>query len=308
MTDDIINLEHIHKSIDGREILRDVNLKVERGDIFGYLGPNGAGKTTTIRIIMGLMEASSGSVSVAGKDIRDTAARHNIGFLLEADGLYDNMSAYDNLVYYSRLYDLDQPGDRINDVLRQVGLAGRERDKVGTFSRGMRQRLGLARALAPDPEVLVLDEPTAGVDPTGQIEFRGMLQDLMKTRGKTILLSSHNLDEVQRICNRIALIHQGEIRLYGELATLQRDMGSGGVEIESREAVPPEVVAAIEELPGISVREQRDKRLYLSAGHNTDVSDIVSLLTSRGVKVEQFKRQDMSLEDLYTSIVKEAEK
>jgi ABC-2 type transport system ATP-binding protein len=245
---------------------------------------------------------------VAGRDIRDNAARHDIGFLLEADGLYDNISAFANLVYYARLYDMDRPGDRINDVLKQVGLAGREQDKVGTFSRGMRQRLGLARALVPDPDLLVLDEPTAGVDPTGQIEFRGMLQDLMKTKGKTVLLSSHNLDEVQRICNRIALIHQGEIKLYGELAKLQRDMGRGGIEIESREAVPPEVLAEVAKVAGVSVREQRDKLLYLSAGRNTDVSEIVALLTSRGVRVEQFKRQDTSLEDLYTSIVREAEK
>ena len=171
---DVISLEHVNKELGGRQILKDVTLAVKQGDIFGYLGPNGAGKTTTIRIILGLMQATSGKVSVLGQDVQMNKTRQKIGFVLEADGLYDNMTAYDNLVYYARLYDIAQPAQKVDEVLKLVGLADRARDKVATYSKGMRQRLALARAMAPDPELLVLDEPTAGVDPTGQIEIRAV--------------------------------------------------------------------------------------------------------------------------------------
>ena len=307
MTDDVIRLEHVHKRLSGRQILKDVTLAVKQGDIFGYLGPNGAGKTTTIRIILGLLQATSGQVSVLGQDVQVSRTRQKIGFVLEADGLYDNMTAYDNLVYYARLYDISQPAQRVDEVLKLVGLADRARDKVGIYSKGMRQRLALARAMAPDPELLVLDEPTAGVDPTGQIEIRQLMLDMIHKQGKTILLSSHNLDEVQRICDRIALIHKGQIRLYGELEKLQREMGHGGFEIETAQPIAPPIIAELDKLPDVRVREQRDRNLTLSAGPNVDVSVIVTLLASRGVRVEQFKKQEASLEEMFTTIVREAE-
>ena len=307
MTEDVISLEHVNKELSGRQILKDVTLAVKQGDIFGYLGPNGAGKTTTIRIILGLMRATTGKVSVLGQDVLVDKTRRKMGFVLEADGLYDNMTAYDNLVYYAGLYDVAQPAQKVGEVLKLVGLADRARDKVGTYSKGMRQRLALARAMAPDPELLVLDEPTAGVDPTGQIEIRQLMLDLIHKHGKTILLSSHNLDEVQRVCDRIALIHKGQIRLYGELEKLQREMGRGGLLIETAEPVASPIIAEINGLAGVSVMEQKDRNLTLSTGPNVDISVIVPLLTSRGVKILQFKKQEASLEEMFTTIVKEAE-
>lgn len=307
MRDDVIRLDHVNKELSGRQILKDVTLAVKQGDIFGYLGPNGAGKTTTIRIILGLLQATSGQVSVLGQDVQMNRTRQKMGFVLEADGLYDNMTAYDNLVYYAKLYDISQPVQRVDEVLKLVGLADRARDKAGTYSKGMRQRLALARAMAPNPELLVLDEPTAGVDPTGQIEIRQLMLDMIHKQGKTILLSSHNLDEVQRICDRIALIHKGQIRLYGELEKLQREMGHGGFEIETAQPIAPPIVAELNTLPDVKVREQRDRNLTLSAGPNVDISVIVTLLASRGVRVEQFKKQEASLEEMFTTIVKEAE-
>jgi ABC-2 type transport system ATP-binding protein len=303
---DIITLEHVNKELGKRQILKDVTMAVKQGDIFGYLGPNGAGKTTTIRIILGLLTATSGKVSLLGQDVQVDKVRQKIGFVLEADGLYDNLSAYDNLLYYARLYDIPQPLQRIDKVLKQVGLAERGKDKVSTYSKGMRQRLALARAIAPDPEVLVLDEPTAGVDPTGQIEIRQLMLDMIHKEKKTILLSSHNLDEVQRICNRIALIHKGQIRLYGELELFKRQMGQGGLVIETLEAVPPTILAELQTLPEVSVREQKDNQLILNTG-KTGASAVVTLLAARGVKIEQVKKQEASLEDMYTAIVKESE-
>jgi ABC-2 type transport system ATP-binding protein len=246
-------------------------------------------------------------VSLLGQDAQVEKVRQKIGFVLEADGLYDNLTAYDNLLYYAKLYDVAQPAQKVNEVLKLVGLAERTKDKVGTYSKGMRQRLALARAMAPDPEVLVLDEPTAGVDPTGQIEIRQLMLDMIHKEHKTILLSSHNLDEVQRICNRIALIHKGQIRLYGELEQFKREMGQGGVVIETAEPIPQITLAELQKLPEISVRDQKDGVLILNIGKTVDVSSIITLLAARGVKIEQVKKQEASLEDMYTTIVKESE-
>ena len=304
---DIVNLEHVNKDLGGRHILKDVTLAVKTGDIFGYLGPNGAGKTTTIRIILGLMEATGGKVSILGQNVQNGKTRQKMGFVLEADGLYDNMTAYENMLYYARLYDVAQPDQKANDALKMVGLANRATDKVGTYSKGMRQRLALARAIAPDPELLVLDEPTAGVDPTGQIEIRELMLDLIHKHNKTILLSSHNLDEVQRICNRVALINKGEIKLYGELDKLQHEMGHGGIVIETTEPVGAPVLGEMGTRVNVTVQEQRDRLLTVSPGPQTDTTAIITFLIARGVKIEQVKKQEATLEEMYTGIVKEAE-
>ncbi len=306
--EDIISLEHVNKELGGRQILKDVTLAVRRGNIFGYLGPNGAGKTTTIRIILGLMNATSGKVTVLGQDVQVNQTRKKIGFVLEADGLYDNMTALKNLLFYARLYDVEKPQPKAQEVIELVGLKDRANDKVGTYSKGMRQKLALARSMISDPELLVLDEPTSGVDPSGQIQIRELMLDLIHKHGKTILLSSHNLDEVQRVCDRIALIDKGQIRLYGETAKLKREHGQGGVEIETSEALSPAVIAELQKLPGVSIREQRDKILTLVSTPDLEVASVVGFLASRGVKVEQFKKQEASLEEMYTTIVKEAER
>jgi ABC-2 type transport system ATP-binding protein len=304
---DVINLERVYKTLGQREILKDVTLAVQKGDIFGYLGPNGAGKTTSIRIMLGLYNANSGKATILGEDSQNDKIRKKVGFVLEADGLYDNISAFDNLAYYSQIYDVPQSPERIEKALKLVGLLGRASDKAGNYSKGMRQRLALARAILHDPEVLILDEPTAGVDPSGQIEIRQVMLDMVHKEGKTILLSSHNLDEVQRICNRIALIHKGQIRLYGELEKLQHEMGHGGVIIETVEPIPSSIITELKNIPEAAVRDQKDKMLALSTGKDMDVSNIVTLLATRGVRIVQVKKQEASLEEMYTTIVKEAE-
>jgi len=304
--ENIITLENVSKHLGRREILKNVNLDVKQGDILGYLGPNGAGKTTTIRIILGLMRADSGRVSVLGQDVQIDSVRQKIGFVLETDGLFDNLTADDNLLYYASLYDVPLAAEKIAKAIQLVGLSDRAKDKVGTYSKGMRQRLALARSMVPGPAVLVLDEPTAGVDPTGQIEIRQIMLDMIRKEGKTILLSSHNLDEVQRICNRVALIHRGQIRLSGELEKLQHEMSRGGLTIETAEPVPPAVVEELKHLPGLFVREQKERVLQLSAGPQ-DVPGIIAWLVSQGIGIEQVKKLEASLEEIYTTILKEAE-
>jgi len=304
---DAIRLEGIHKQLGRREILKDVSFTVKQGDIFGYLGPNGAGKTTTIRVLLGLLEVTSGKAFILGQSADTEAIRKKMGFVLESDGLYDNMTAYDNVAYYARLYKSRQTRITIDRVLELANLSDRARDKVGTFSKGMRQRLALARAMVHNPEILILDEPTAGIDPSGQIEVRQIIFDMAHREGKTIFLSSHNLDEVQRVCNRIALIHRGKIRLYGERDELLREMSKGEVLIETTEAIPEPILAELRDLPEVSIQDIQDNSLVLFTGKGSNIPDIVTFLAHRGVRIEQVVRREASLEEIYTAILKEAE-
>jgi ABC-2 type transport system ATP-binding protein len=304
---EVIKLEHVDKYLGGRQVLRDVTLAVDQGDIFGFLGPNGAGKTTSIRIMLGMFLPDAGKASVLGQDASIDKNRQKVGFVLETDGLFENLTAFDNLLYYGQIYDVQQIEAKIEKAISTVGLAERLQDKAGTYSKGMRQRLALARAMLHDPEVLILDEPTAGVDPTGQIEIREIMLNMVQKEHKTVLLSSHNLDEVQRICNRIALIHKGEIKLYGEREKLQRQMGHGEVVIETSQPVPAAVVNELKELPGVGIASQIGTRLILTAGRDTDVSAIVGRLALKGIGIEQVIKQEASLEEMYTAIVREAE-
>jgi ABC-2 type transport system ATP-binding protein len=303
-----IHIDNVRKTLGTREILKGVTFDVETGDIFGYLGPNGAGKTTTIRILLGLLKADSGQVNVLGQDIGFAGTRMKIGFALDPDGLYDTMTARENLKYYADIYYVSDAGTNIDKVLRLVGLADRSTDRVGTYSKGMRQRLSLARAMVHDPEVLILDEPTAGVDPNGQIEVRKILLDIAHAEKKTVLLSSHNLDEVQRICNRIALIDRGEIKLYGELKGLRQKMGWSGIVIETGDGIPESVLEDLKKQTKLGFRDVSGKSLLFESGEGSaEVSDIVAFLAGHAVKIEKAGRREASLEDLYSSILKEVE-
>jgi ABC-2 type transport system ATP-binding protein len=302
-----ISLEKVSKSLGNREVLKDVSFAVEQGDIFGYLGPNGAGKTTTIRILLGLLKPTSGKATILGEDVSKDEARRKVGFVLESDGLYDNKTAEENLWYYARIYGVAEPAERIDRLLNLVELRDRAEDRVGTYSKGMRQRLALARAMTHNPELLVLDEPTAGVDPSGQIEVRDVILNMAYKEGRTIFLSSHNLDEVQRICNRIALIDRGEIKLYGELEQLQREMSGNEVEIETTEAIAEPLFAELKSLPHLGLRERQGKSLIFVPQEGVRVPDIVSLLVGRGVEIEGVSKKEVSLEEIYSAILKEAE-
>ena len=303
----VISLQHIFKALGGRQILKDVSLEVERGDIFGFLGPNGAGKTTSIRVILGLFKADSGRSLILGQDSSDDRVRQKVGFILETDGLYDNLTAADNLRFFGQIYGVSALQSRLEKAVQVVGLADRLNDKVGAYSKGMRQRLALARAMLNDAELLVLDEPTSGVDPSGQIEIRKIMQEMVSRENKTILLSSHNLDEVQRICNRIALIDKGEIRLYGQLDKLQHEMSRGEVLIESSEPIADGVLAEIKKLPEVTIQSQQGTQLKVALGKKGEVPPLVALLAARGIRLEQVVKEEASLEEIYTRILKEAE-
>jgi len=303
-----IHIDNIRKTLGKREVLKGVSFDVESGDIFGYLGPNGAGKTTTIRILLGLLQVDSGELDILGQNIGLASTRMRIGFALDPDGLYDMMTAVENLKFYVDIYRIPDTDVRIEKVLKLVGLDDRADDRIGTYSKGMRQRLSLARAMVHDPEVLILDEPTAGVDPSGQIEIRKILLDIARREKKTVLLSSHNLDEVQRICNRIALIDRGEIKLYGELEDLRQKMGRSGIIIETSSGITDTILEELKKQPKFGFRDVSGTALFFAPEEGAaEVSDIVAFLSGRGVKIEQAGRREASLEELYASILKEVE-
>jgi len=304
---DAIRFEDISKQLGEREVLRNASFVTKQGDVFGYLGPNGAGKTTTIRILLGLLQPTSGKATILGEDVSRDEARRKIGFVLESDGLYDNKTAEENLWYYAQIYGMTEPAERIDRILSRVELRDRAKDKVGTYSKGMRQRLALARAMTHNPELLVLDEPTAGVDPSGQIEVREVILNMAHKEGRTIFLSSHNLDEVQRICNRIALIDRGEIKLCGEVEQLRREMSGNVVEIETTQLMAEPLFAELKSLSHLGLRERKDKTLTFVLQEGTRIPDIVSLLVRRGVEIEGVSKKEASLEEIYSAILKEVE-
>lgn len=200
----------------------NLDLVVEKGQIHGFLGPNGAGKTTTIRMITGLIHPTSGTVRICGVDIQKYfyEAVKKIGVMLESPGFYPYLSAFQNLKILAEYSELTDFSKRIDEVLKIVGLSERTKDKVSTYSRGMLQRLGIAQALLSDPEILILDEPTNGLDPAGIFEIRALITQLSIYENKTIFLSSHLLREVESICNKVVIINNGKIIGGGHMEEL----------------------------------------------------------------------------------------
>ena len=306
-----IRVDNVTKWLGKRGILKNVSFSVEQGDIFGYLGPNGSGKTTTVRILLNLLKPSFGSVTILGHDILKHAAsaKMRIGFMLETDGLYETMSALDNLTYYGHLYGMSNPQRRARELLSLMQFGGRTNDKVSTYSKVMRQRLALARAMIHNPEILILDEPTATIDSTGQIEMHNLIMELAHEMGKTIFFSSHKLDEVQHICNRVALIDKGEIKLCGDLQKLRLERGLSKVVITTNEEeVSLEDMAnELRSLPDINECNADGRCLVLQLSGEHSIPEIIYLLHQKEVHIEKVKKTQVSLEDIYASLAREDE-
>jgi ABC-2 type transport system ATP-binding protein len=225
--------------------VRDVSFRIERGEVVGFLGPNGAGKTTTMRMLTGFLPPSEGTVSVAGHDMLEDPieARRAIGYLPETPPLYPEMRVDDYLRYVAAIKDVARAarGERIEKALASCGLADVRRRVIRTLSKGYRQRVGLAQAIVHEPQVLVLDEPTSGLDPVQIVEIRRLIKALAEVEGRTVILSTHILPEVEAICRRVILISQGRIRVDGALDAVR---GTGTLEdVFLREAAPPEAAA-----------------------------------------------------------------
>jgi len=302
-----IEVSGVSKRFGTRQALGGVDFSVEKGDIFGYLGANGAGKTTTIRILLNLLKEDSGQALILGASCRDPETRRRVGFILDADGLYNAMTGTENLVFYASLYGRDLSAHEIRSLLELVGLEGRGDEPVAGFSRGMRQRLALARALAHDPEVLILDEPMAGVDPPGRVQIREILKRLVADEGKTILLSSHNLDEVQRMCNRIALIDEGMIRLAGDLKDLMKQSGGNDVVIDLESDPAEQILDALRARSDFGPVSVVDRSITIKPEPQIGIPDIVRVGAELGLRIAGIRHREASLEELYSDILKQRE-
>jgi ABC-2 type transport system ATP-binding protein len=239
-----LSVAELRKSIKGKEIIKGLDFELQEGEVFGFLGPNGAGKTTTIRMLVGLIKPTSGSIQICGYDVKKdfTKAMQFMGCIVENPELYPFLSGYDNLLHFARMLPAVDEG-RIHDVVSLVGMEARIHDKVKTYSLGMRQRLGIAQALLNRPKVLILDEPTNGLDPAGIREMRQFIRALAEQEGLSVLVSSHLLSEIQLLCDRVAIISKGEIIQVDTVANLlnrqekiiwRLEPGQKGKEILSR--------------------------------------------------------------------------
>ncbi|WP_034551923.1 ABC transporter ATP-binding protein [Carnobacterium funditum] len=207
-----VELSNLEKVIGKKKIINDLSLNIKKGEVFGLLGPNGAGKTTTIRMIVGLIDITSGSVKICGHDVQKNhkEALENIGAIVENPEMYPFLSGLENLKYFSRMHQ-NISKEKIDNLVEFVNLKSRINDKVKTYSLGMRQRLGIAQSLLNDPKVLILDEPTNGLDPAGIKELRQYIQTLAHEKDVTVIVSSHLLSEIELMCDRVAIIKEGEL-------------------------------------------------------------------------------------------------
>jgi len=297
----VITVEGLTKRYGNMVAVDGLSFEVPRGSIFGFLGPNGAGKTTTIYLLLGLIEPSGGSASVLGFDsaTASDAIRARVGALLDEHGLYEHLSAYENLYFYGRIGRIpgDQLESRIKRALDDIELWDRRNDLAGAWSKGMLQRLALARAQLHDPELLFLDEPTAGLDVVSAREVRAQLLNLA-SRGKTIFLTTHNMAEAEELCARVAVISEGRLLAEGEPTAL---MPGSGYDVTIRGDNLGDAATAVGHRPDVISCTVADGELILKMT-SADPSPVVSQLVAAGASIHEVTR-GRHLEDAFLKLV-----
>jgi ABC-2 type transport system ATP-binding protein len=299
----MISIEGLTKQFDEITAVENLELEIRPGEVFGFLGPNGAGKTTTLRMLSALISPTSGTAQVAGYRLGedDQALRRNVGILTEAPGLYDRLSAERNLSFFAHLYDVEDVAGRVERYLKLLGLWERRSEPAGTFSRGMRQKLAIARAMLHEPPVLFLDEPTSGLDPEASRLVREFIEGL-KGEGRTIILNTHNLDEADRLCDRIGVLNT-HLLAVDTPAALRRDVFGRKVVIHLAE-VRPEYAEIIDKFPFVDAVESLDARLIVTLDDpETQNPALVTALVNAGAQVQFVGEIRKSLEDVYLHLV-----
>lgn len=288
-----------------------LNLEVGSGEVFGMLGPNGAGKTTTILMLLGLTDPTSGSVRILGLDParRPLSVKSRVGYMPDQMGFYDELTARENLAYIARLNGLTHPSidTRVTAALQRVGLDGAAQKRVSTFSRGMRQRLGLADVLVKHPKLIIMDEPTSGLDPEASHEFLELIRSL-KNEGITILLSSHLLHQVQAVCDRVGLFSSGKMVLEGTVEDLARRLLGGAFRIRlGVDETSPAVLEALKSLPEVTHVRVLDNAVYEMEAARDIRPEAAQAVITHGGRLLDLGVQTQSLDDIYSAYFKEVE-
>ncbi|HLH92452.1 MAG TPA: ABC transporter ATP-binding protein [Xanthobacteraceae bacterium] len=298
----VISARGLTKRYGRTTVVDAIDFDVAKGEIFGLLGPNGAGKTTTILMMLGLTEVSAGTITVLDHDpVRDPlAVKRRVGYLPDQVGFYDSMTASENLVYSARLMGIpaDEREKRIGEALARVRLSDVAQKRVKTFSRGMRQRLGLAEIVMKRAEIAILDEPTSGLDPQATIEFLEMIEDL-KRGGVSVLLSSHMLDQVQRVCDRVALFQGGRIVLMGSVPELARQVLGAGFVVEVEADAANDLDARFTAIPGVSAVARVGADRYRLTAERDVRPDAARAVVAANGALRRLSVADPSLEAIY---------
>ncbi|NLE77766.1 MAG: ABC transporter ATP-binding protein [Chloroflexi bacterium] len=310
MTQTAIRMDTLSRHFGAVRAVDGLTLEAPAGIVFGFLGPNGSGKTTTIRLLLGLLEPTAGRAEVLGYDTRSQAAeiRQRAGALLEHHGLYERLSAEDNLAFYGRIWRLS-PAERqarIQELLTHMGLWERRQEMVAGWSRGMKQKLAVARALLHRPPLIFLDEPTAGLDPVAAAALRDDLAGLAQREGVTVFLTTHNLAEAEKLCAQVAVIRQGRLLAVGSPAMLRGQTGAPQVHVVGR-GFSDEVLALLRGRPEVLSAEAMNGGLSLRLGSGAEAAPLVSLMVSAGAQVEEVRKGQASLEDVFLALMAEEE-
>lgn len=294
----MISLDHLSKTFGKREALRDLSLHIPEGEVFGLLGHNGAGKSTTFGLILGHLRPSSGEAAIRGVSVQRDRLRalQGVGAIFETPAFYDYLSGWDNLRILTG-YSARLPDDEIRETVRFVGLADRIEDPVRAYSHGMRQRLALAQALLPRPDLVLLDEPAEGLDPEGIHEMRHLILRLNRERGMTVVLSSHLLSEVEQMCDRIAILNKGSLVFAGRWEELRGEGARFRFETDDWARASAVVRACGGSASGEGIAALPEE---------ADVADLVAALVAAGVRVRRVEPLRQSLEELYLQKVGQA--
>ncbi len=300
----VLETKSLTKDFGGRRAVDDLSLQVHAGDVYGFLGPNGAGKSTTIRMLVGLVRPTRGSSRLFGMDVQAErgSALARTGALVESPSFYKYLSARENLRILACLSG-GCAEKRIDEVLDLVGLLDRARDKVGCFSHGMRQRLGIAQALLPDPELIILDEPTTGLDPEGMKHVRELIVHLAKDLGKTIFLSSHLLHEVEQVCTRVGIVNRGKLVREGDVSSL---LGAEAGVIEFKVGDVVRAAEVLGTIPGGRIVSRTESTLSVRIEPNR-IPEANRALVQSGVDLHTVTAKAASLEDFYLNLVQDCD-
>jgi len=302
----MITTENLTKKFSATLAVDKLSLQVKEGEVFGFLGPNGAGKTTTVRMLAALIKPTSGKATVNGYVLgkQNQAIRQNVGILTENPGMYDNLSAEYNLQIYANLYGLKNPNGQVEKYLRMLGLWDRRNDVAGSFSKGMKQKLAIARAILHEPRILFLDEPTAALDPEAAHMVREFIEELRK-EGRTIFLTTHNLDEADRLCDRIG-VFKSHMLVVDSPGNLRTQLFGRKVVFHLRR-VDPEIEMLVSSLPFVREAHIIDEKLLVNLDDPEKYNpDIIRTLVTAGADVQFVGELRRSLEDVYLELIKKA--